>query len=54
MTGPASAGTLVGQPTPVLTTSPAATSGNVHPHEIAYATATKHASGEGLLAVVIE
>jgi hypothetical protein len=37
---------LVGHPTPALTMSPAATRGNVHPHVIAYAKATKNQSGQ--------
>src|SRR6202022_3497341 len=47
--GPRSDGKLVGQPIPCFTTSPAATNGNVHAHETAYAKATKTASGQNLI-----
>ena len=41
------------QITPFLTTSPAATNGNAHAHESAYAKTTKEASGERLIALAI-
>jgi hypothetical protein len=50
--GPRSAGKWVGHPTPFSTTSPPATSGNIHAHETAYAKATKDASGQSVFAPV--
>src|SRR5450759_2385902 len=51
--GPRSAGKWVGQPTPFFTTSPAATNGNAHAHESAYAKTTNEASGERLTPLAI-
>ena len=48
-----SAGKWVGQPAPFLTTSPAATNGNIHAHDTAYARTTKDASGERLITPAI-
>src|SRR3954468_13357649 len=42
--GPSNAGKIVGQPSPLSIRSPAATNGNAHAHETAYASTTKDAS----------